>query len=180
MKKEKKEKEKAAAANRTHTGTCMKEVQAKDVNAEAFADFFNDTMHSAAAAIPRIMTMDAQRTAELVARCKEHGKGAVVQMVRKAALSSFLNGGGRRRFLASIDWLLRPDKFRKVLEGVYDDAPVRTQTQERAEAERQRREANRAIEQQIHNELHASIAERERKAATVEEIRAILGDRCVI
>jgi hypothetical protein len=43
-------------------------------------------------------------------------------LFQKAAVSTFLTGGGKTGFKATFEWLLKPANARKVLNGDYDDA----------------------------------------------------------
>ena len=131
------------------------------IDVEGFITFFNRMMPKDG--IPHIQCLQGKRLEMLRARCREFGKGAVVQMIQNAARSLFLNGRGKRGWRASIDWLLKPNNFPKVLEGIYYDV------QKKGVMSPERREANRAIEQQMHEELWRSIEERERNCVTYEE-----------
>ena len=71
--------------------------------------------------IKGIRSIENQRAEMLRARAKEHGREAIFQMIDKAVSSSFLNGNNKRGFVATFDWLIRPNNFPKVLEGNYDD-----------------------------------------------------------
>ena len=42
--------------------------------------------------------------------------------VARGARARFTTGGGPRGWVASIDWLLRPDTLTKIEEGAYDDS----------------------------------------------------------
>ena len=133
-----------------------------DINVKAFIKFFNDIM--ADAAIPKIATLAGERLKALHARCREHGKGKVIEVLHRAARIPFLNGAGNQGWVASLDWLLRPNNFSKVMEGVYMDFKPKKKGMSPAQ-----REANRAIEQQCHEELWRSIEQRERNCVTYEE-----------
>lgn len=109
-------------------------------------DFWNRTMDGKA--IPKVNGIRERREASLFARLREYGIDAVYTTITKAAASSFLNGGGAKSFIASFDWVFRPNNFPKVLEGNYDDKdsqpqPSTTQygttRQQREDADRQRR-----------------------------------------
>lgn len=94
-----------------------------DLDLEAFARFFNDTMDEHGAQIPRIrsITRDSKRATMLFARLREYSKEDLAEAVRKAAKSDFLNGGGEKAFVASFDWIFAPKMFPRVLEGNYDN-----------------------------------------------------------
>lgn len=87
------------------------------VDFEAFRAFFNQCMEGRQ--IPAIKVMNSKRKGMVRARIKEYGKEAVAQVIRKAADSDFLNGG-TGSFIASFEWILKPNNFLKVLEGNYD------------------------------------------------------------
>lgn len=116
-KKEKKEKPlpTAAAAAQPHV---------KEDFFEDFLNFYNNTLEQAKAAMVRIRSLTDKRKAALAARVDEHGPEAVREMIRKAAESNFLNGGGERGFVADFDWLFRPDNFLRTLEGCYDNHSI--------------------------------------------------------
>ena len=90
-----------------------------DINLLAFMDFFNRTMQEHGAQIPTITQISGKRKQALLARFKQHGKEALRKAVINAASSTFLNGGGSNPFVASFDWIMRPNNFPKVLEGNY-------------------------------------------------------------
>ena len=85
---------------------------------DAFVMFFNAQM--AGTSIPCIKKLTPRRKDVLRARCREYGKEDLATVIRKAAASSFLNGGGGR-FKATFDWIFGPINFPKVLEGNYDN-----------------------------------------------------------
>lgn len=94
-----------------------------DLDLEAFARFFNNTMDEHGAQIPRIRTItrDSKRAKALFARLREYSKEDLAEAVRKAAKSDFLNGSGDKAFVASFDWIFAPKMFPRVLEGNYDN-----------------------------------------------------------
>jgi len=141
----------------------------EDINIPAFIKFFNEIM--ANAAIPKIATLQGERLKSLRARCREHGKNCVAQVLQRAASMSFLNGGGNQGWVASLDWLLRPNNFSKVMEGVYNDFKPKRRTMSP-----EQRAANKAIEKQISDEYWKSVEERERKSVTYEEYLEMMKD----
>ena len=88
---------------------------------DALKDFFNRSMEGKS--IPRVVCIRGERRARANARIREYGMDSVYAMIAKAAESPFLNGAGERPFVASFDWLMRPNNFPKVLEGNYDPVP---------------------------------------------------------
>ena len=89
-----------------------------DLDLEAFARFFNETMAAHGAQIPQVRSIPpkSKRAAFVRARLKEHGKEALAKVVQNAAKLSFYNGGGSRGWVADFDWLFRPSNFLRVLE----------------------------------------------------------------
>ena len=68
----------------------------------------------------RSTSLAEHRKKTIRARINEYGKDAVVEVVKKAAASTFLNGGGDKGFVADIDWMMGPRNFPKILDGFYD------------------------------------------------------------
>lgn len=91
------------------------------VNFEALLRFFNSEMDKANAIIPRAKNISGQRLTMLKARIREYGKEAVAEVIRKAARSNFLNGGGSKGFKVDFTWIVRPENFLKILEGKFDN-----------------------------------------------------------
>ena len=94
---------------------------AQSFNKKGFIEFFNKTMKEAGASIPRIESIKGRREAAIKARIREFGKVKVMRAIEIAAKSQFLNGGGERAFIASLDWIMRPNNFPKVVEGNYNN-----------------------------------------------------------
>ena len=91
-----------------------------EINLLAFQEFFNRTMQEHGAQIPTITQISGKRKQSLLARFKEHGKEKLRTAVINAAKSPFLNGASEKPFVASFDWIFRPNNFPKVLEGNYN------------------------------------------------------------
>ena len=111
--------------------TRKESVPAEALDLKAFADFFNKTMAAQRAQIPPVRGLQpkSKRTTFLLARLREYGKEALAAVVKKAAASDFLNGGGSRGFVADFEWLFRPNNFPRILEGTYDNRPQQSTTQ---------------------------------------------------
>jgi len=88
------------------------------IDFDAFLAFFNGSVEGRQ--IRPIRKMSNKRKGMVRARIKEHGKEAVVELIKKAVASDFLNGGSGS-YIATFDWLFKPDNFLKVLEGNYDN-----------------------------------------------------------
>ena len=99
----------------------MPEAEEKDyISWEKFVEFFNTAMRGKT--IPKIrgFHLADHRKKAIRARFNEYGKDAVIEVVKKAAASNFLNGGGDKGFVADIDWMMGPRNFPKILDGFYD------------------------------------------------------------
>ncbi|MCM1452661.1 MAG: DUF6291 domain-containing protein [Clostridium sp.] len=103
------------------TDTQQTETECQEFSLEQLAGYFNETMENAKASIPKVQRMTEKRRAAANARLREYGREAVEQAIANAANSSFLNGGGSQAFIASFDWIFRPNNFPKVLEGNYNN-----------------------------------------------------------
>lgn len=81
--------------------------------------FFNESVKNGT--IPKITCIKGQRLNSLKARFKEHGLDNIKQAIINAATSGFLNGKNNHSFIATFDWIFRPNNFVKVFEGNYND-----------------------------------------------------------
>ena len=83
------------------------------------AEYFNKQMQGKQ--VKQIIKLSQKRKSHIIARTKEFGKQAVAVVIQKTAASKFLNGDNSRGFLASFDWIFKPNNFTKIYEGNYDD-----------------------------------------------------------
>ena len=88
-----------------------------DIDFNKLAEYFNSKLPSNG--MPQVRCITPNRKAAILAREKEHGKNAIIQVIDNATESPFLNGDNSRGFVASFDWIFRPKNFPKVLEGHY-------------------------------------------------------------
>lgn len=95
--------------------------QDETVDVRKFIAYFNKTLEAAGCTIPHRCTYTERRRKAITCRAAEHGKESLSQMVKKASNSSFLNGNNSRSWVATLDWLLCPNNFVKVIEGNYDN-----------------------------------------------------------
>lgn len=65
--------------------------------------------------------LSAKRQDSIRARIREYGKESFVEVIKKAMSSDFLKGNNQRGFKATLDWLIKPSNFQKILEGNYDN-----------------------------------------------------------
>ena len=106
------DKEKTDGANAPHSALL-------DVN--AFVAYFNEQLVAQGAIIKQVKTVTPKRRSVIEARARENGKEALKTVADKSATSDFLNGKNDRGWLATFDWLMRPNNFVKVLEGNFDN-----------------------------------------------------------
>jgi len=96
----------------------------EEIDLLSFQEFFNRTMEEHHAQIPRIIRITGNRRTAILARFREYGKEALWTAVMNAATAPFLNGASEKPFVASLDWIFRPNNFPKVLEGNYNHSVI--------------------------------------------------------
>ena len=94
-----------------------------DIDFKKLAEYFNSKLPNGG--IPQIRSITQKRKAAILAREKEYGKEAIIQVINNAATSQFLNGDNNKGWTASFDWLFCKTNFPKVLEGNYRNTPAR-------------------------------------------------------
>lgn len=87
---------------------------------------FSEQAERAGIPVPRKLTADRRRKVE--ARLREHGESVWAEACRKMAESSFCRGENDRGWRADLDFLCQPKSFNGLIEGRYDDRPVRNST----------------------------------------------------
>lgn len=112
----------------SHEGDAAVEPPKEEINYAGLMKFFNSELKKAGGIMPAAQAISGQRKTMIQARVKEHGKEALMTVIRKAVRSSFLNGGGSKGWKANLTWIVRPENFVKILEGQYDDNFTTTQT----------------------------------------------------
>ena len=84
-------------------------------------EFFNQTISESGSVIKEIRQLTERRKLAIQARARENGKESLMEVIKQAAKSDFLNGRNDRGWVADFDWLMRPNNFVKVLEGNYNN-----------------------------------------------------------
>lgn len=84
-------------------------------------EFFNQTISESGSVIKEIKQLTERRKLAIQARARENGKESLMEVIKQAAKSDFLNGRNDRGWVADFDWLMRPNNFVKVLEGNYNN-----------------------------------------------------------
>lgn len=105
----------------TNVGMSSENDAACKIDFEKLMICFNDELIKRGSLIPKLASMTERRKQAVKARIKENGKQALFIVIKKTAASAFLNGRNNRSFVASFDWIIKPNNFVKVLEGNYDD-----------------------------------------------------------
>ena len=75
--------------------------------------------------LPAIKALSDTRKRKLHAIIARHGIDAWNEALAKLEASDFCRGGGGRGWLANFDFLVQPSSFVKLLEGQFDNRPVR-------------------------------------------------------
>lgn len=70
--------------------------------------------------LPKVTALTPKRRGIIQQRIKEHGREAVSVCFFKAGKSDFLCGVNDRGWMASFDWIMKPENFVKILEGNFD------------------------------------------------------------
>ena len=89
------------------------------VDYSRLVSFFNDTTQGVFGFVR--LPLSDRRKEHIKARIREHGKQSFVEVVNKAMASDFLKGQNKRGFKATLDWLILPSNYEKVLSGNYDN-----------------------------------------------------------
>lgn len=63
--------------------------------------------------------MSSSRTSKLAARIEDFGEDRICAAIETIPDSDFLMGDNDRGWKANIDWLVKPDKMAKLIEGGY-------------------------------------------------------------
>ena len=143
-----------------------------EINLLAFQEFFNKTVQEHGAQIPTITQISGKRKHSLLARFKEYGKEKLRQAVINAAKSPFLNGASENPFVASFDWIFRPNNFPKVLEGNYNH-DVLTTTKSNGHGQTQQLTAQQRINAELQRGAeHFAVLLEKNKASLREGVSA--------
>jgi hypothetical protein len=123
-------------------------------------------------ALPQIGRLNEERRGRCVQRLRD---GLTLDdfraAIQRARATPFLAGGGERGWRASFDWLIANDtNVRKVLDGVYDGIPRRSEG-----APARSREAAAATESRAGMGPVAAAVGAKLSAAATEELRVRLG-----
>lgn len=74
--------------------------------------------------LSKIRDIKGNRLKLLNARIKEYGLDGVLEAIENIKSSCFLRGQNKDNWIIVFDWLIKPNNFKKVLEGNYKDKEV--------------------------------------------------------
>lgn len=92
---------------------------AEGIDFDGFMAYFNHQVGGTA--ISTIRSLSKQRKATVAARCREHGKQEVMNVIQRVVASDFLAGRTDRGFHVGFDWIFKAANFQKIIEGTYDN-----------------------------------------------------------
>lgn len=78
--------------------------------------------------LPKIRTTSLDRNKRISSAWKKHTEEEWIEVLEKIQLSDFCHGRNEKAWVATLDWLIKPDTFFRVLEGKYDNRSPVTQT----------------------------------------------------
>lgn len=88
-----------------------------------------EVYHSFCPKMPKVEKITEARKKAIRARIKEHGKVKVMEALKMAGDSKFLNGNNDRNWTADFDFVFTASKFVKILEGAYNQKDRTSKTQ---------------------------------------------------
>lgn len=91
-----------------------------DVDYEKLIDFFNKKTNGVFGNVR--YPISEKRRGMIRSRIREYGKEAFAEMIEMAVNSNFLKGDNKSGFRASLDWMIKPNNFQKIIEGNYTNA----------------------------------------------------------
>lgn len=93
------------------------EPQSPKIDTKEIKEFWNSHNGN----MSKILDIKGERLRHVKARVREYSLDQLKEAILKAEASDFMNGKNDRGWTASFDWILKPSKFVKVLEGNYDN-----------------------------------------------------------
>jgi hypothetical protein len=93
----------------------FKKPKAAKTDLQFLIDRFNEKCDK----LPKVRSLTDTRKTALKNRIEEHGVEQIEVVFEMVSESKFLNGENGSGFTASIDWVLKPQNFIKILEGNY-------------------------------------------------------------
>lgn len=112
------------AASETEEKKALRsEEKEKKVFAKRIISFFNEQIKANNSAIKPVIVTTDNRISQINARAIQYDNAEEMMKtaIVKATQSQFLNGANNRNWIATFDWIFRPNNFPKILEGNYDN-----------------------------------------------------------
>lgn len=102
-------------------GKTAKKEQHPTFNAEGLITYWNRRIRETGSRMPQIHRLNRTRIALIEARLFEYDGDTrkIRDAFEQAFASPYLNGGGKRHWVADFDWILRPENFSRVLDGSF-------------------------------------------------------------
>jgi hypothetical protein len=91
----------------------------KDKEQENVFEIVLNSYHSLCPKMSKVEVLNETRKGYISARVGEFGIEKVIETIRKAGESDFLNGKNEKIWKADFEWIIRPTNFVKIMEGKY-------------------------------------------------------------
>ena len=101
-----------------------KEGEREIIDYQHIVDMFNSLCPS----FPSVKSLSDARKKAIKARLNTYSIDDFEEVFKKAESSAFLKGGNDRNWTANFDWLIKDSNMAKVLDGNYDNKPIRRPT----------------------------------------------------
>lgn len=113
-------------------GKTAKKEQHPTFNAEGLITYWNRRIRETGSRMPQIHRLNRTRIALIEARLLEYDGDTrkIRDAFEQAFASPYLNGGGKRHWVADFDWILRPENFSRVLDGSFKAYAAAVQKEE--------------------------------------------------
>lgn len=109
-----------------------KKEQRPTFNAEGLITYWNRRIRETGSRMPQIHRLNRTRIALIEARLLEYDGDTrkIRDAFEQAFASPYLNGAGKRHWVADLDWILRPENFSRVLDGSFKAYAAAVQKEE--------------------------------------------------
>lgn len=106
-------------ANHADSDSVSVSVSDNGIDINSIIEIYNNTSFS------KVEKITKMRMSHLKARIKEYSVQTVIDVIQRADRSDFLKGKNDRNWKANFDFIVKPEKFVKILEGFYDNKKER-------------------------------------------------------
>lgn len=113
-------------------GKTAKKEQRPTFNAEGLITYWNRRIRETGSRMPQIHRLNRTRIALIEDRLLEYDGDTrkIRDAFEQAFASPYLNGAGKRHWVADFDWILRPENFSRVLDGSFKAYAAAVQKEE--------------------------------------------------